>query len=277
MATASLTGSTIVVRTSPGLATASSEDASSFLAVEPSEDGPRGGSDAGRAEERVARLVREMFDVCCQEGASRFEAPGLATASSEDASSFLAVEPSEDGPRGGSDAGRAEERVARLVREMFDVCCQEGASRFEAPGLATASSEDASSFLAVEPSEDGPRGGSDAGRAEERVARLVREMFDVSCQEGASRFEDFLARYPGLPDLAFRLIAKEAHLRRELGEGVSAVEIERRLPRPSKLFRPSRRWAKRWGSFACLPPWDEACGAPSSWPISRAWPIGPSS
>ena len=252
MATASLTESTIVVRTSPGLATASSEDASSFLAVEPSEDGPRGGSDASRAEERVARLVREMFDVCCREGASRFEAPGFATASSEDASSFLAVEPSEDGPRGGSDAGRAEERVARLVREMFDVCSQGGASRFEAPGLATASSEDASSFLAVEPSEDGPRGGSDAGRAEERVARLVREMFDVSCQEGASRFEDFLARYPGLPDLAFRLIAKEAHLRRELGEGVSAVEIERRLPRAQQVISAFPAVGETVGEFRLL-------------------------
>jgi serine/threonine protein kinase/Flp pilus assembly protein TadD len=96
--------------------------------------------------------------------------------------------------------------------------------------LATTSSEDASSFMVVESSEDGPRGGSDAGRAEELVARLVREMFDVCCQGGASRFEDFLARYPQLPDLAFRLIAEEARLRQELGDGVSAVEIGRRLP-----------------------------------------------
>ena len=252
MATASLTESTIVVRTSPGLATASSEDASSFLAVEPSEDGPRGGSDASRAEERVARLVREMFDVCCRGGASRFEAPGFATVSSEDASSFLAVEPSEDGPRGGSDAGRAEERVARLVQEMCDVCSQGGASRFEAPGFATASSENASSFLAVEPSEDGPRGGSDAGRAEERVARLVREMCDVCSQGGASRFEDFLTRCPGLPDLAFRLIAKEARLRRELGEGVSAVEIERRLPRAQQVISAFPAVGETVGEFRLL-------------------------
>ena len=73
METVSPTGSTIVVKTSLGFWTASSEDASSFLAVEPSEDGPRGGSDPGRAEEGVAGLVREMFDVCCQGGASRFE------------------------------------------------------------------------------------------------------------------------------------------------------------------------------------------------------------
>lgn len=101
-----------------------------------------------------------------------------------------------------------------------------------APGLATASSEDASSFMVVESSEEGPRDGSDAGRAEELelVDRRVREMFDVCCQGGASGFEDFLARYPQLPDLAFRLIAEEARLRRELGDGASAVEIGRRLP-----------------------------------------------
>src|SRR5512135_3548009 len=90
-----------------------------------------------------------------------------------------------------------------------------------APGLATASSEDPSSFMVVESSEGGPRGGSDAGRAEELVDRRVREMFDVCCQGGASGFEDFLARYPQLPDLAFRLIVEEARLRRELGDGAS--------------------------------------------------------
>ena len=120
------------------------------------------------------------------------------------------------------------------------------------PGLATASSEDASSFLAVEPSEDGPRGGSDAGRAEERVARLVREMFDVCCQGGASRFEDFLARYPGLPNLAFRLIAKEARLRRELGEGVSTVEIERRLPRAQQVISAFPAVGETVGEFRLL-------------------------
>jgi serine/threonine protein kinase len=120
------------------------------------------------------------------------------------------------------------------------------------PGLATASSEDASSFLAVEPSEDGPRGGSDAGRAEERVARLVREMFDVCCQGGASRFEDFLARYPGLPNLAFPLIAKEARLRRELGEGVSAVEIERRLPRAQQVISAFPAVGETVGEFRLL-------------------------
>ena len=145
------------------------------------------------------------------------------------------------------------------------------------PGLATASSEDASSFLAVEPSEDGPRGGSDAGRAEERVARLVREMFDVCCQEGASRFEHFSARYPGLPDLAFRLIAKEAHLRRELGEGVSAVEIERRSPRAEQVISAFPAVGETVGEFRLLASLGRGVRVPSSWPISRAWPIGPSS
>src|SRR5271166_3895815 len=120
------------------------------------------------------------------------------------------------------------------------------------PGLATASSEDASSFLAVESSEDGPRGGSDAGRAEERVARLVREMCDVCSQGGASRFEDFLARCPGLPDLALRLIAKEARLRRELGEGVSAVEIERRLPRAQQVISAFPAVGETVGEFRLL-------------------------
>src|SRR5271157_1077329 len=189
VATASPTGSTTVVKTWPGLATAPSEDASRFLVVGLSEDGPPGGSHAGPAEQRIARLVREMFDVCGQRGESRFEAPGLDTPPSEDASRFLAAGPSEDGPPGGSHAGPAEQRIARLVREMFDVCGQRGESRFETPGLDTPPSEDASRFLAAGPSEDGPPGGSHTGPAEERIARLVREMFDVCGQSGESRFE----------------------------------------------------------------------------------------
>src|SRR5271166_916405 len=189
VATASPTGSTTVVKTWPGLATAPSEDASRFLVVGLSEDGPPGGSHAGPAEQRIARLVREMFDVCGQRGESRFETPGLDTPISEDASRRLAAGSSEDRPPGGSHAGPAEQRIARLVREMFDVCGQSGESRFEAPGLDTPPSEDASRFLAAGPSEDGPPGGSHAGPAEQRIARLVREMFDVCGQSGESRFE----------------------------------------------------------------------------------------
>ena len=101
--------------------------------------------------------------------------------------------------------------------------------------FAAALWEDGSRSLAVESSEDDAQGGSGTERVEQRVARLVREMFDVCCPEGESQFEDFPARYSGLLDLTSRLIAKEARLRREFSEGACVVELERRLPRARQV------------------------------------------
>src|SRR5512135_1594671 len=61
---------TAVVRTSPGLATASLPNASSLMVVESSVAGPHGRSDAGRSEVSFDRLVREMVDTWWQGGES---------------------------------------------------------------------------------------------------------------------------------------------------------------------------------------------------------------
>jgi serine/threonine protein kinase/tetratricopeptide (TPR) repeat protein len=66
---------------------------------------------------------------------------------------------------------------------------------------------------------------SDLGRAEDLVDRLVRELVEVCYQGGISRFEDFQARYPRLPDPVFRMILREARAGRAPGEVGSADEL----------------------------------------------------
>jgi serine/threonine protein kinase len=123
METAGRTGSTTVVATAPGLATATTGDASSLLLRESAEGGPPEDSDAGRAEDRSARLVRELVEACSWGEVSQFEAPGFAAVAAEDVSyqeGFSRLEAAavaEDG----SDPGEV--------------------SRFEAPGFTTAAAD----------------------------------------------------------------------------------------------------------------------------------------
>ena len=107
----------MVVATAPGLATAAMGDAAGFLLRESAEDGPPDGSDAGRVEDRIARLVRELVEACSQDDASRFEAPGFAAAAAEDRSH-----------QEGSSCF-----AAAVAEENSD---PGGESRFEAPGFA---------------------------------------------------------------------------------------------------------------------------------------------